>query len=143
MNETDPLDQWTEPAEITEVSFSGTLRFSCCHKTYTVQGENRSEVQCQVCGTLYGIALLIRLQPADDHPFIKGTRVRPKERLQVKAGATTVVLEPSQVYEATQDSHGALNVPPGNQPVLVEVRGDRGIRKLVAIVPAEQLIAAE
>lgn len=143
MQETDPNDKWMEPAEITEVSFSGTLTFSCCRKTYTVQGDNRSEVQCAVCGTLYGIALLIRLQPAEDHPFIKGTRIRPTERLQVKAGATTVVLEPSKVYEATQDSFGALNVPLGHQPVLVEVNGDRGSRKLIAMVPAEQLVLAE
>jgi hypothetical protein len=143
MKETDPNDQWTEPAEITEVSFSGELRFSCCRKSHIVQGDNRSEVQCSVCGTLYGIALLIRLQPADDHPFAKGTRIRPRERMEVKAGATTVVMEPSQVYEATQDSHGALNVPMGYQPVLVEVKGDRGRRRLVAMVPAEQLIAAE
>jgi hypothetical protein len=143
MPEKDPNDQFTEPAEITEVSFNGTLRFSCCRRTYIVQGVNRSEVRCSVCGTLYGIALLVRLQPADDHPFVKGTRIRVKERLEVKAGATTVALEPTQVYEATQDSHGALNVPPGHQPVLVEVRGDRGLRKLVAIVPAEQLIEVE
>lgn len=143
MNETDPSDRWTEPVEITEVSFSGTLRFSCCRKTYIIQGEDRSEVQCDVCGTLYGIALLVRLQPAEDYPFKKGTRVRPTERLQVKAGATTVALEPTQVYEATQDTHGALNVPPGHQPVLVEARGDRGPRKLIAIVPAEQLTLAE
>ena len=143
MQEQDPNDQWTEPAEITEVSFSGTLRFSCCRKTYTVQGDNRSEVQCSVCGTLYGVALLVRLQPEEDHPFKRGTRVRPMERLQVKAGATMVVLEPTQIYEATQDTFGALNVPPGNQPVLVEVRGDRGPRKLVAIVPVDQLIAVE
>jgi hypothetical protein len=143
MNEADPLNEFTEPPEITEVSFSGTLRFSCCRKSYTVQGENRSEVQCTVCGTLYGIALLVRLQPAEDHPFIKGTRIRPKERLSVKAGSTTVVLEPSKVYEATQDSFGALNVPPGYQPVLVEVKADHGTRRLVAIIPAEQLIAVE
>ena len=138
--EVDPNDKWIDPAEITNVSFSGTLTFSCCRKIYTVQGENRSEVQCSICGALYGIALLIRLQPVDDHPFMKGTRVRPTEKLQVKAGATTVVLEPINVYEATQDTFGALNVSAGHQPVLVEVRGDRGSRKLVAIVPVDQLI---
>lgn len=143
MNEADPLDKFTDAPEITDVSFSGTLRFSCCRKAYTVQGENRSEVQCSICGTLYGIALLVRLQPAEDHPFVKGTRVRPTQKLSIKAGATTVVLEPSQVYEATQDTFGALNVPVGHQPVLVDVKGDRGLRKLVAMVPVEQLIKAE
>jgi hypothetical protein len=143
MQEKDPNDQFTEPPEITEVSFSGTLRFSCCRKSHIVQGDNRSEVQCTVCGTLYGIALLVRLQPADDHPFVKGTRVRPTERVQVKAGATTVILEPSQIYQATQDTFGALNAPFGHQPVLVEVKGDRGVRRLIAMVPAEQLVMAE
>jgi hypothetical protein len=143
MQETNPNDQWTEPVEITEVSFSGTLRFSCCRKSYVISGENRSEVRCSICGTLYGLALLIRLQPSEDHPFAKGTRIRPTERLQVKAGATTVVMEPSQIYEATQDTYGALNVPVGYQPVLVDIRGDRGSRKLIAMVPADQLVAAE
>jgi hypothetical protein len=140
---TDPNEVWTDPPEITEVSFSGTLVFSCCRKSHSVSGENRSEVQCPVCGTLYGIALLIRLQPIDGHPFTKGTRVRPTERMQIKVGATIVVMEPSQVYAATQDTHGALNVPVGYQPVLVEVKGDRGTRRLVAIVPAEKLIKDE
>ena len=143
MNETDPLDQWTEPVEITEVSFTGTLRFSCCRKSYAISGENRSEVQCSVCGTLYGIALLVRLQPSEDHPFAKGSRVRPTVDLRVRVGAGSVVLESSQVYEATQDTFGALNVPAGHQPVLVEVRGDRGSRKLIAMVPSDQLIRAE
>jgi hypothetical protein len=108
-----------------------------------VQGTDRSTVQCTVCGTLYGLALLVRLQAAEDHPFIKGTRVRPRERLSAKAGATTVTLEPTQVYEAAQDTHGALNVPAGCQPLLVEVRGDRGPRRLIAMVPVEKLTKAE
>jgi hypothetical protein len=92
MPETDPADQWTEPSEIVGVSFEGTLTFSCCRLAQKVSGQGRSEVQCSKCGTLYGIALLVRLQPADGHPFGKGTRVRPVERLSVKAGAGAVAL---------------------------------------------------
>ena len=143
MVESDPNDKWTEPSEIVGVSFEGTLTFSCCRLVQKVTGQGRSEVQCQKCGSLYGLGLLIRLQPMEDCRFRKGTRVRPIERMDVKAGATKVVLEPSHVYEATQDTHGALNVPEGHQPVLVEARGERGSRKLIAMVPAERLIEAE
>jgi hypothetical protein len=143
MDEPDPRDHWTEPTEITVVSFSGTLVFSCCRQVHTFQGENRAEVQCPVCGTLYGLALLVRLQAADDYRFPKGTRVRPTARLEVRAGSSTVVLEPSQVYEAAQDTHGVLNVPAGHQPVLVHVQGDRGKRPLIANVPQDLLEMAE
>jgi hypothetical protein len=143
MQEKDPNDQWTDPPEISEVSFSGVLKFSCCRKVHTVQGTDRSETQCSVCGTLYGLALLVRLQPAEDHHFAKGTRIRVVERLEVKAGSTIVVLEPSKVYEAGSDVHGSLNVPVGHQPLLVEVRGDRGSRKLVAMVPIDRLVKVE
>jgi hypothetical protein len=137
--ESDPADKFTEPSEIVGVSFEGILTFSCCRLVQKVQGNSRSEVQCSKCGTLYGIALLVRLQPEKDCRFKKGTRVRPTKRVEVKAGSTRMVLEPSQTYMAGQDTYGALNVPEGHQPILVELNGDRGKRKLVASVPENLL----
>jgi hypothetical protein len=141
--EPDPRDKWTKPTEITTVGFSGVLVFSCCQAVHSERGNDRSEVQCPKCGTLYGLALLVRLQAAEDYKFAKGTQVRPKAPVEVRAGSSTVTLEPSQIYEATMDVHGVLNVPAGHQPILVQVSGDRGKRKLVACVPADFLERAD
>ena len=143
MEETDPRDKWTEPTEVTTVSFSGTLVFSCCGKVHTFEGQDRSEVQCPICGTLYGLALLVRLQAAEDYKFAKGTPVRPTVPVEVRAGSSTVKLVPSETYEAYQDAHGVLNVPRGHQPILVKVAGDRGKRPLVAMVPENLLERAD
>jgi hypothetical protein len=141
--ESDPRDKWTEPTEVTTVAFSGRLDFSCCGKVHTMTGTDRSEVQCPICGTLYGLALLVRLKGEEDYKFPKGTRVRPKVAMQVRAGSSTVTLEPSQIYQAYQDTFGILNVPRGHQPILVSVNGDRGKRFLVANVPEEILEKAD
>jgi hypothetical protein len=139
----DPLDKWTEPTEITEVSFSGTLNFSCCRKIHIIHGDHRSEVTCSRCGTVYGVALLIRLLSPEDYRFPIGTLVRPVEKFEVKVGSSLIILDPNCSYEATQDTHSSLNVPPHYQPIIVEVNGDHGKRRLIALVPEEKLELVE
>jgi hypothetical protein len=143
MDESDPLDQWNQPTEIQNVSFTGILEFSCCRMTYRVNGEKRSEVRCTKCGTVYGLALLCRLLPPEDYKYPKGTPVRVTHKFEVKVGSTTVELLPNRIYQAAQDTHGSLSIPPNHQPILVETRGDRGMRSLVAVVPDDIVESAE
>jgi hypothetical protein len=143
MEEPDPLDQWKDPTEIQNVSFTGKLLFSCCRLTQVIDGDKRSEVQCVRCGTVYGVALLARLLTPEDYKYAKGTRVRVTQELEVKVGSTLVKLVPGQIYQAAQDTYGALNIPPGYQPFLVEVPGDRGTRYLIAVVPDEIVESAD
>jgi hypothetical protein len=135
----DPRDSWVNSTEVTQVSFSGKISFSCCGLNQQVTGDNRSVLSCIRCHTVYGIELKPRLLAPEDYAFPVGTPLRVKRTFEVMAGSTSVQLNPGTVYTATQDVHGALNIPPAHQPVIVSVRGDRGMRDLVAAVPVEVL----
>jgi hypothetical protein len=139
-NQDDPSLTWTTPTEISPVVVTGTLLFSCCGVNQRVTIKDDSFVQCARCHTLYGVALLVSLQAPEQAKFLRGVRVQVTEPVEVLAGSTRVTLRPGMSYRATQDTHGVLNVPPGFQPVLVSVPGERGERTLVALVPDHFLV---
>jgi hypothetical protein len=133
--EQDPSLTWTTPTEISPVVVTGTVLFSCCGINQEVVLKDGSFIQCSKCHTVYGIALLVSLQPAEKTKFPRGVRVQVAEPVEVIAGSTRLTLRPGMSYQTTQDTHGVLNVPPGFQPVIVMAAGERGERTLVALVP--------
>lgn len=136
---TDPLDTWTEPTEIKHVTYTGSLTYSCCGLNQTVQGDQRSYVTCERCHTSYGLTLLLSIISPDDYKFPRGTQVKLRESYTALAGSTRVLLGEAEIYTAAHDTHGVLNVPPGFQPIVVSVQGDRCMRDLLAFVPEDLL----
>jgi hypothetical protein len=151
MDETEYLDMtfpkthedWTESTDISPVVFTGTLKFSCCGKNQEITSTENSFVECSKCHTVYGVTLSVSLQSASKYKFARGMSLGVWEPVEVRAGSTMVKLVPGQVYLATQDTHGVLNIPPGFQPVLVKAPGDLRERTLVALVPDNLLERVE